>query len=105
MAVSIAENVHQNITGIEQQRLNEFIANPGWGGQRIEVKVNEVKKTVNHTTYGAGSTHVSIFYDKAGDDYQIVGIGAHDGTKGGKTAYRALWNGRGGHRVQVLIMK
>ncbi len=103
MAVTIAENVAQHINNNERDKLRAFEDAPGYGGQRIRVKVASSKISVSHVTYGAGPSHVSVFYNRVGNDYQIVGVGAHDGKKGGKTAYSALWDGRGAGRVQVIV--
>ena len=103
MAVTIADNVLHNIDGNERNKLATFQENPGYGGQRINVRIGHDAMTVAHVTFGAGSRHVSIFYNRVGEEFQIVGVGQHDGKKGGKTIYSCLWQNRGGTRVTVAI--
>jgi hypothetical protein len=101
--ITIAENVSQNLTDDERTRVNQF---SGAGGEKITVSGPAPGKTVVwHVTSGAHTGHTTIFYTQSGADYQIVGVGKHAGKKGGKTKYKAVWNGRGGHRVQVVIEK
>ncbi|HEY8379781.1 MAG TPA: hypothetical protein VIK91_24995 [Nannocystis sp.] len=94
----------QNLTNNERDKVLQFQDHPGYGGQTVKVKVGLTTETLPHVTYGAGSHHVSIFYRRDGQDYRIVGVGQHDGKKGGKTIYSCLWEGKGGHRVQVQIL-
>jgi glycerate kinase len=106
MPVTIAENVNTNVTEVERQHIRDFVANPVANGQAITVKVSGITKnqTVRHTTYGARVHTATIFYTRTGtNNYAIVGVGSHSGTKGGKTTYSALWNGRGESRVTVTI--
>lgn len=104
MPVTIAENVSQNVDGNERDKLQTFSESPGYGGQRIRIKIGGTEMNVAHVTYGAGQSHVSIFYNRSGDDYRIVGVGQHDGKDHGKTVYSALWDGRGEHRVKVTVL-
>jgi hypothetical protein len=102
MAVLIAEDVNQGLSTNERAQLELFEANPGRGGQRVTVEISSKKLTVNHVTYGRGEWTVTIFYNREGEDYKIVGIGVHDGVVSGKTAYKSRWTGRTG-RVKVII--
>ncbi|MFY0541091.1 hypothetical protein [Nannocystis pusilla] len=103
MSVTIAENVRENIDNNELDKLNQFNDNPGYGGQQIMVKVAGVKLSIAHVTFGKGQAHVSIFYRRDGDEFQIFGVGKHDGKKDGKTLYEALWDGHGARRIAVQI--
>lgn len=105
MAVSIAENVLENLEGYELDKVNEFKQSPGYGGQRVVVETNHTELTINHVTSGKGPGHVTIFYERQGNDYNIIGVGRHDGEKKGKTKYRSLWNGRQNRRVEVVIKR
>ena len=79
MAVLIAEDVKQGLSTNERAQLELFEANPG-----------------------RGEWTVTIFYNREGEDYKIVGIGVHDGVVSGKTAYKSRWTGRTG-RVKVIV--
>lgn len=104
MAVTIDEIVDANIDNNERDKLHSFRDSPGYGGQRIKIKIGSETQSVSHVTFGAGTNHVSIFYNRVGSDYQIVGVGAHSGKKAGKTTYSALWRGHGGGRVTVTVL-
>ncbi len=104
MAVTAAENVQENATDTEKAHMRAFAENPGRGGQQITVKIGTAAAiTVAHVTMGAGSTHSTIFYERARTDYKIVGVGNHVPDRKGKTVYSALWAGHKDKRVTVTV--
>lgn len=103
MPVTIAENVNDNIDNNERDKVNQFNDNPGYGGQQITVKIGGKKLTVAHVTFGKGTHHVSVFYQRVSDEFRILGVGQHAGKKEGKTLYNALWDGQDSRRVAVLV--
>lgn len=102
MAVLIAEDLVEHLSENEKAQLELFSANPGRGGQNTTVKISGKAVPANHVTFGAGSFTVTVFYNREGDDYQIVGVGSHDGKVSGKTKYKTRWTGRSG-RVSAVI--
>lgn len=103
MPVEIAENINDNIDNNERDKLNLFNDNPGFGGQHIRVRIAHTLVSVSHVTYGKGSGHVSVFYNRDGETFRIVGVGHHTRKKGGKTTYSAYWEGHDARQVTVQI--
>lgn len=104
MAVSFAENVEANIEGVEKARIEDFKQAPGYGGERVRVRLNYSDLSIRHVTYGGGPTQVSVFYELNGDDYKVIGVGKIARKKNGKAVYSALWEGNQTRRVEVLLL-
>lgn len=104
-SVTIADNVEHNITQDERTKLDHFRVNPGYGGNWLTVRVGFDKLELCHVTFGRAYGHVSIFYKRDGESYVVYGIGHMDGKRDGKLVYQALWQGCGGSRVPVKVLK
>ena len=104
--VTVAPDVNNNRTTMERQHLQDFVDdtnNRRDNGQQLTFLVGTVAVRCRHLTYGAGSSTVTVFYQRSGNTYQIIGVGSHDGDVKGKTAYSCLWNGKGNKRVRVIV--
>ncbi len=81
----------ENIDNNELDKLNQFNDNPGYGERQINASDRRRRSGTSPTSpFGKGHPHVSIFYRRDGDEFQIFGVGKHDGKKDGKTLYEAL---------------
>jgi hypothetical protein len=104
MAVNFAENVRDNLEGVEKARVEDFKQAPGYGGERVRVRLNYSDLSLRHVNYGSGPTQVSVFYELNGDDYKVVGVGKIARKKDGKAVYSALWEGNQTRRVDVVVL-
>lgn len=104
MAVTIEANVEANLEGIEKEVWNAFQQAPGYGGQRIRVRVEHSDTAVLQVVHGTGPNRVGVFFTRSGDDCHVVGIGKADGKKSGKTLFSSLWVGNQNRRTPIKIM-
>ena len=104
MAVNFAENVRDNLDGVEKARVEDFKQAPGYGGERVRVRLNYSDLSLRYVTYGSGPTQVSVFYQLNGDDYSVVGVGKLSRKKDGKPVFSALWEGNQTRRVDVVVL-